>query len=167
MFPFLRPLGALRLWKREVIEFFNSVLNSAIKIRQEGKEVSISNSFSIYSTSSLTTKTISINSVRANGHVVNDIHLMWLPHYLAERLVNILAFLMSLEQQEESGFHLMTFHKGLAMTCIWRILLTISFCMSQHASRYMARLHVLVLLSIITEPRFTWQLCMFLSLTSP
>ena len=76
MFPFLRPLGALRLWKWEVIEFFNSVLNSAIKIRQEGKEVSISNSFSIYSTSSLTTKTISINSVRANGHVVNDIHLM-------------------------------------------------------------------------------------------
>ena len=76
MFPFLRPLGALRLWKWEVIEFFDSVLNSAIKIRQEGKEVSISNSFSIYSTSSLTTKTISINSVRANGHVVNDIHLM-------------------------------------------------------------------------------------------
>ena len=38
MFPFLRPLGALRLRKREVVEFFDSVLNSAIKIRQEGKE---------------------------------------------------------------------------------------------------------------------------------
>jgi hypothetical protein len=88
MFPFLRPLGALRLRKREVVEFFDSVLNSAIKIRQEGKEVSISNSFSIYSTSSLNARTISINSVRDNGPVVNDIHLMWLPHYLAERLVN-------------------------------------------------------------------------------
>ena len=76
MFPFLRPLGALRLRKREVVEFFDSVLNSAIKIRQEGKEVSISNSFSIYSTSSVNARTISINSVRANGHVVNDIHLM-------------------------------------------------------------------------------------------
>lgn len=88
MFPFLRPLGALRLRKREVVEFFDSVLNSAIKIRQEGKEVSISNSFSIYSTSSLNARTISINSVRDNGPVVNDIHRMWLPHYLAERLVN-------------------------------------------------------------------------------
>lgn len=88
MFPFLRPLGSLRLRKREVVEFFDSVLNSAIKIRQEGKEVSISNSFNIYSTSSLNSMTISINSVRADGPVVKDIHLMWLPHYLAERLVN-------------------------------------------------------------------------------
>ena len=42
MFPFLKRLGVIRVQKREVVEFFDSVVNSAIKIRQKGKEVNIS-----------------------------------------------------------------------------------------------------------------------------